>query len=694
MKKKINEEALCVLKKDQLNHIVIDYVDIVNPLRIIVEKLSDLCDKPRTTLLQIIDFLQNNIDFDQLTAHYRYCDSLRTAYQGFGVNNQDFIKDITQRNQFILDNKRKNPDNFNYEEAINELKTEIKGKYILWSKAFAINNTYKLCRTDKSILTFSHRINGWSNPVYQLTPNFSVEIKTNFGYGNASYFYTKLRYKNIDLTPFSEWVDYEFAHFSEIIRYTQSHILMNEYWLEAMEFSRDACNLSLTNEVIFIEKYVVAECEKMVSGLEEILNKDHFTFKKRDKSKYSVDKKGHVLVEFRGEKISGALDFIAKIIEFDEILTIKTFISRIEECNRKIQPILVEEAKILSVKIENLTKNKNELHEKYNEVVKIHSDFKNKRNVLKDELISKGELDANAINTKKLTDAFICKHPDYPEFKEEYNRVTESYRILIEQIQNNTGVRDNIVSYDEKIKKHFENHDIEEFFGIEKSISYRVTDNIFKDVRYSNYLEFFLKNLDFAKTYISIHYPLTYQFIIDNWNFLEPGIAHYCVYISDIDGVYPSTFGLCYNKNIRWNSKLKSRYDYGFSNPYMGYIDGTGIGPVEYEEALYLDDIIPLNVSEEIKSRNIAYISYWYSAIMPYLSKEDRYNSEPDLINADKIFEELSYLNFTEFKKKYEDDELLVLLNESIWDNTLSYIIDDNFCEIIINEIKKHSQDS
>ena len=48
-----------------------------------------------------------------------------------------------------------------------------------------------------------------------VTPNFSVEIKTNFGYGSVSYFYTKLKYKNIEITPFSEWVDYEFARFAK-----------------------------------------------------------------------------------------------------------------------------------------------------------------------------------------------------------------------------------------------------------------------------------------------------------------------------------------------------------------------------------------------------------------------------------------------------------------------------------------------
>jgi hypothetical protein len=134
---------------------------------------------------------------------------------------------------------------------------------------------------------------------------------------------------------------------------------------------------------------------------------------------------------------------------------VNTFILRIEDCNRRIQPILVEEAKILKVKIENLTKEKSELQPKYDEVVKINTDYNTKRNKLQAEMISKGELNTNWIDTQKLEREFISRFPDYTEFKEEHKRVTESYRILTEQIKNNTKVRDNIISYNEKITKHF-----------------------------------------------------------------------------------------------------------------------------------------------------------------------------------------------------------------------------------------------
>ena len=458
MKYKINEVVLCVLKKNKLtNQIVIEYVNIETPFASIIENFSSLCDNPNTSLDQIVNYIKTTKELDQLSTLYRYCVTLSGSFQAFTANNQDSITEISNRQQLMLLNKKENPDTYDLDMAISEYKQELKKKYVLWCKAYSISKTYRICHEDKSILTFSHRIDGWSNPVYQLTLNFSVEIKTNFGYGRASYFYTKLKYKNIEITPFSEWIDYEFAKFSEIVRYTQSHLLNNEYWLEAMEFSRDACNLSMINEAKFVEKYVIDECESMVSGLEEIFNKEHFSFKNkyRREREYTVDKKGYVLVEFRGEKISGALDFISKILEFEKIASIKSFITRIEDCNKRIQPMLIDEAKIIKVKIVNLTEERNTLKPKYDKFIFDNNDYNEKRSVLQKQMIIKGQLNTESIDTIKLENEFYKIYPAYKEFNEEFRKVIETFRVLTEQIQNFTKVYDNITTYNEKIINYF-----------------------------------------------------------------------------------------------------------------------------------------------------------------------------------------------------------------------------------------------
>jgi len=233
--------------------------------------------------------------------------------------------------------------------------------------------------------------------------------------------------------------------------------LYNEFWLEAMEFSKDACNLSTSDEIKFVEKYIIDECEEMVKGLEEIFHKEHFLFKDREKNNYTKDKKGHVLVEFRGEKISGALDFIGKILEFDKIASIQSFIDRIEVSNKKIQPILEEETKIINVKLSNLREEKNALKPEYERVIEDNKFYSKKRDELKRQMIVNGSLDPKQIDNIKLNKKFNENNPDYEEFEIEYKSITEKYRVLTEQIQNLTKILENITSYKGKIHNYFKN---------------------------------------------------------------------------------------------------------------------------------------------------------------------------------------------------------------------------------------------
>jgi hypothetical protein len=456
LKEKINEEFLCVLRKNMTtNQVEIGYIRIENSFKNIIDSLSSLCDDPSKTLTDISNFIVATKELDLLSSNYRYCAKLRGAFQGFTADNQDTLKKITDHEQLMTLQKKMDPENFDRQKSVFDFKQKLKEEYTLWVKAYCINKAYRLCHEDSTILTFSHRIDGWSNPKYQLTPNFSVEIKTNFGYGRASYFYTKLKYKNIEITPFSEWIMYEYAKFSEIVRYTQSHILENTFWLEAMEYARDACNLSLSNEEKFVEKYIVDECEKMVTGLEHFFDKDHFSFKTREKVTYNVDKKGHVLIEFRGEKISGALDFITKIIELDHIIKISQYIKRIETCNTRILPILIEEEKIISGKLSKLISEREELRPKYDFVVKRNIEYTKSLADLQEKMISFGQFNKNLSDFDNINRELNKTRNDYEEFKLEFQNITRTHQILIESIKNYTELNQKVSSHIKKISSYF-----------------------------------------------------------------------------------------------------------------------------------------------------------------------------------------------------------------------------------------------
>ena len=470
MREKINEEVLCILRyKD--NELIIDYEPIEINFPNESETFSKLCQTNSDNLLAISYFLKTTESIKPLQKNYKYCQKLDGSYQGFTVNFEERVKRIIQsRDLFYLN--QKNNEEYNIEENIFNLQDELEKEFALWVRAYNIEKTYRKCFDDKQILTFSHRINGWSNPEYKLSENFTVELKTNFGYGSASYFYIKLKYKNIEITPFSEWIDYEIAKFSEIIRYTKSFAyrilrgiyngkrvyqqkMENSNWQDAIDYTKTACNVSLKDEVDFVRKYIIDECERMVAGLENIYSVSEFTFKGEHETDYKIDKAGHQLMEFRGEKISGALDFISKILEFDKIAEIKSFITRIENVNRKIQPLLVVELKNIKLKLTDLNGEMATLKPQYLKLVADNQSYIRQKNELKKQMIISKELDWKFFDNEKLNKAFLDKFPEFEDFEKEFTNVTKNFNILTEQIQNFNKLFENITTYNSKILKHF-----------------------------------------------------------------------------------------------------------------------------------------------------------------------------------------------------------------------------------------------
>ena len=95
---------------------------------------------------------------------------------------------------------------------------------------------------------------------------------------------------------------------------------------------------------------------------------------------------GHVLVDFRGEKISGALDFIEIIIEFDKVASIQSFIKRIEKINKKMVPILEAEPELIKKTLIGLNKEKDALQPNYDKVNNEYRNYMKKRGELKNQM--------------------------------------------------------------------------------------------------------------------------------------------------------------------------------------------------------------------------------------------------------------------------------------------------------------------
>lgn len=276
----------------------------------------------------------------------------------------------------------------------------------------------------------------------------------------------------------------------------------------------------------------------------------------------------------------------------------------------------------------------------------------------------------------------------------EYNKILDPNTHIKEllhkyRICNNNENIDTIKKHISKI--NIKRHNLEKYYNevwnnkSTNELPYNNSLIRFNSYIYHQYIKFFLKNRDFTKKYLSMYYNFEYKFINDYWNYLDLGDAYYTVFISNTDEIHYSKFGLSYNKNIRWNSKLKAKYNYGLFNPFDAEYIGTENHHTPIEEIDYMDIMIPLNPHKEIERREEARFNfYYYYPEMENVDQEIKYSQF-----IKNIFQEYQFLNFREFEKMFNDSELKILVNESIWEKTLKLILDQDFVYAFFNSIKE-----
>lgn len=447
----INEEVLCILKHaENTNKVKLGYVEIEKDLEPEFNGLLNLFQRNTSTAKSIVQFVKNHSKLKVLFESYDYCAQLNRPYQGLYStaevietnypSNFDEIKDFEKKEEAKQQEKNR---------LLNECKQRLHANYL--------KKAYDKCNQDKEILAYSHRRVGWSAPKYPLNESFSIELKTNFGYGSVSYFYTKIKYKDLDIVPFSDWVNYQISKIYEIVQYSSKYRLNNESWQDAMEYVAEACNVSLTDEKLFIQRYIVEQCDEMIQGLRNILTNNKFKLKgyaflnqKRGYVDLELDE--HNLTEFRGEKISGALGLIPPIEQFIHIIEIEKYIKEIENCNVEVKPLLVEEQGNVKKILIKLNSEKNILEPQYNKLKAKSQIFQNKRAILKNELYKKNGIHDEA----KLDEEFNHQNPDFEKFKQEFSEIAKEYQQKILDIALYEKTLENLIKYEKDINEYFE----------------------------------------------------------------------------------------------------------------------------------------------------------------------------------------------------------------------------------------------
>ena len=481
--RKINEDYLLLLV-DNNNLIETKMIDITKHFGVEMGVIENFCGKSGDNIDEITSYIKKALIPKYQPKQFKYSIELDKAFNTVFVDLNAFVVEIDFSQKRIFEEiktrtekeKEKEKPEVDFEKKLDEWKEQelkkLKARIVIRIKhyfnAFDIEIAYSEAEKVSNMLAYSHRYGGWKTFEHNITENLKQTIKTNFGYGSVSYFYSVLTYKGIEIIPLSDWIDYRFANFSELLRYTRSFrylvpicderdrlrcyktVIKNEYWVDALDFTKNAANLSFSDEDKFIEKYIIEECETMVQGLEHIYNEHEFDLLDLDENEISISIKekeemkrkkynfsGFELIDFRTEKIIGALDFIQKIMEYNAIIPTEKYIKRISAVNKKFIPnvynarneesvefkkvsdeyevFLVGHQKLIKIN-EFYEKKKTENQFAYNKSYAAkHSEIVGKlANSTKTAMTYKNKIELHKNNLDKL-DKFITKYKEWEE---------------------------------------------------------------------------------------------------------------------------------------------------------------------------------------------------------------------------------------------------------------------------------------
>lgn len=195
----------------------------------------------------------------QLRVEYEY-EEMIMAEKAKEIPNLAIIKNLEDEMCQKIDAEQKN------------YKIKIKDNYIdeIRRYIYAMCYTKTANKIKATSLMYSNDTIGWYNPIYKITDNVSISLKTNFCYGRSTYFFVFLSYKGIDILPYSEIVLYYWSHMMDHTKYTRAYIQERKSWCHALSFVSDISNLIVTDPHKFEEKWIVGEVETMMEGLSAI----------------------------------------------------------------------------------------------------------------------------------------------------------------------------------------------------------------------------------------------------------------------------------------------------------------------------------------------------------------------------------------------------------------------------------------
>lgn len=266
-------------------------IPLQKPIALIGE-LKAMLENPNRTVYDLQCKFSNDYKFEAKAWYICYPYSYSSSYLSFirppKIKTYSELKENWNKeyNDFVSSYKsRCESDDVYYnedegkrlaKEHVDKLKKNEKNAFynecVKWIDANEIQTTTSSISNRNDILMYSKEDIGWSNFNYNISNDLKISIATNFGYGSAAYFFLSVRYKDVDIIPYSFIVKYYKAYMADIIRCTRSYDASRGSWEAAFDFVVDIANQAHSNPEDFIKEYVMNEVQEMMTGLKSILD--------------------------------------------------------------------------------------------------------------------------------------------------------------------------------------------------------------------------------------------------------------------------------------------------------------------------------------------------------------------------------------------------------------------------------------
>lgn len=396
--------------------------------------------------------------------NYLYPSSYKSAYvNGAGypklLTYDEYKKALSEketylRNKYLLSEEAKNSlalirtySESDYQKRISELEEKIANEVKEYRKIlrtgfnykpFIYAHNYKLklreIKQQDDVRMYSTDQIGWKEFEYKVNENITIYMKTNFGYGSASYFFCNLKYKDINILPYSAVVEYYYVQWTDLIRFTRQYEEDRESWNQVFDFVVETANLAKIAPEQFVKKWILNELDEMLEGLKKIVTspkkvvEDYIKEQKRtidigyyklvrncstrDIQEYEVLPNEKIMA-VKAEKITGSLLLLDNLRKLEDISSVvNEYISKIEGLNHDIMPEIDAYIIHLESDISKLEQSLNQVKKELdyvNLLIAQHNSSIRKMS----KTMNNGRIDGKIYSIDEVTIAYSKENPQY-----------------------------------------------------------------------------------------------------------------------------------------------------------------------------------------------------------------------------------------------------------------------------------------